>query len=84
MKKNIQDNCKGFFKNLIIFVTKKLYDKLKAFQKSVLRPLLDLRKANYHLFNIEKKEESDMEITFFKDKKDLILRNNSLLKGVLI
>lgn len=69
-KKTIQDNCKGFFKNLVFFVTKKLYDKIKAFQKSVLRPLLDLRKANYHLFNLEKKEEADMEITFFKDKKD--------------
>jgi len=70
-KKNLQDCSKGFFKNLIIFVTKKLYDQLKIILKSVLRPLLDLRKANYHLFMLEKREEGDMELTFFNDKKDL-------------
>lgn len=70
LKKVLQDCSKTFFKNLIFFVTKKLYDQLKAILKGVLRPLLDLRKANYHLFMLEKREEGDMELTFFKDKKD--------------
>jgi len=70
MKKNLQDNSKTFFKNLILFVTKKLYDQLKTILKGVLRPLLDLRKANYHLFILEKKEEGDSELTFFQDKTD--------------
>lgn len=73
LKKNLQDTSKTFFKNLIMFVTKKMYDKLKVFLKEVLRPLLDLRKANYHLFMLEKSEESDTELTFFHDKKDMKL-----------
>ncbi len=71
MKKVFQDSSKVFFKNLILFVTKKLYDQIKYIFKSILRPLLDLRKANYHLFLLEKKNEGDSEITLFKDKHDL-------------
>lgn len=70
LKKTLQDCSKTFFKNLIFFVTKKLYDQLKTILKGVLRPLLDLRKANYHLFMVEKREEGDMELTVFQDKKD--------------
>lgn len=70
MKKTLQDCSSAFFKNLIIFVTKNQFLLINKLVKQILRPLLDLRKANYHLFNLEKKEQGDQEITIFEDKKD--------------
>lgn len=70
-KKDLQKASKNFFVSLIRFSQKEGYWDLLHNIKVILRPLLDLRKANYHLFMLELKENYDVDLTIFDDKKDL-------------
>lgn len=71
LKKDLQKACKNFFVSLIRFSQKEGYWDLLHNIKVILRPLLDLRKANYHLFMMELRENYDVDLTLFNDKKDL-------------
>ena len=77
-KKTLQDATAAFFKPLNFFVTKKLAGEIHNLIKTIIKPLRDLIKANYHLFLLEKKEEGDLEITLFQDKKDVKLFTDNL------
>lgn len=39
--------------------------------KLILKPLLDLRRAGYRLFSVEKAEENYYDLTFFNDTESL-------------
>jgi len=71
VKKTLQDSSGAFFKALNLLVTKKFAQELHCTIKNVIKPLRELVKANYRLFLCEKKEEGDLEITLFQDKKDM-------------
>lgn len=70
-KKQLQDSSGAFFKTLNVMVSKKFAQELHCTIKNILKPLRELVKANYRLFLCEKKEEGDLEITLFQDKKDM-------------
>ncbi len=78
LKKTLQDSSGAFFKALNVFVTKKFAQEMHQTIKQIIKPLRDLVKANYRLFLIEKKEEGDLEITLFNDKKDFKLFTENL------
>jgi hypothetical protein len=69
-KKLFQDSSSAFFKSLNIFA-KKGAQEMHNTCKQILKPLRELVKANFRLFLCEKKEEGDLEITLFQDKKDM-------------
>lgn len=78
LKKNLQDCSSAFFKALNVYVTKKFAQELHQTIKQIIKPLRDLVKSNYRLFLLEKKEEGDLEITMFQDKKDFKLFTDNL------
>jgi len=71
VKKTLQDSSGAFFKSLNVLVSKKFAQELHCTIKNIVKPLRELVKASYRLFLVEKKEEGDMEITLFQDKKDM-------------
>jgi hypothetical protein len=71
IKTDFQKKSSEFFKALIPYATKEGYRYMKANVKEILRPLLDLRKANFHLFMLEAKEMGDAEVTLFQDRKSI-------------
>ena len=45
--------------------------KMHQHVKLILKPLLDLRRAGYRLFSVEKAEENYFDLTFFNDTESL-------------
>ena len=75
--KDVKNEFKIFFKNLIKFV-KEGFRAMHEHVKLVLYPLRMLRKSGYRLFSLEKLEQNNVDLTMFKDKKDFKLFNESI------
>ena len=76
--KDVKNEFKIFFKNLIKFV-KEGFRAMHEHVKLVLYPLRMLRKSGYRLFSLEKLEENNTDLTMFKDKKDFKIFNDSIV-----
>ena len=77
-QKNFKDIYKAFRKEIKYFfnaLNKYVRDggfyKMHQHVKLVLKPLLDLRRAGYRLFSVEKSEENYYDLTFFNDTDSL-------------
>ena len=77
-QKNFKDIYKAFRKEIKYFfnaLNKYVRDggfyKMHQHVKLILKPLLDLRRAGYRLFSVEKSEENYYDLTFFNDTDSL-------------
>jgi len=69
--KVFKKEIKYFFNALNKYVRDGGFYKMHQHVKLVLKPLLDLRRAGYRLFSVEKAEENYFDLTFFNDTESL-------------
>ena len=69
--KAFKKEIKYFFNALNKYVRDGGFYKMHQHVKLVLKPLLDLRRAGYRLFSVEKAEENYYDLTFFNDTQSL-------------
>ena len=69
--KNFKKEIKYFFKVLYKYVKDGGFYLMHQHVKLVLKPLLDLRRAGYRLFSLEKYEANYLHLTFFNDTESL-------------
>jgi arsenate reductase-like glutaredoxin family protein len=69
--KEFKKEIKYFFNALNKYVRDGGFYKMHQHVKLILKPLLDLRRAGYRLFSVEKGEENYYDITFFNDTESL-------------
>ena len=69
--KAFKKEIKYFFNALNKYVRDGGFYKMHQHVKLVLKPLLDLRRAGYRLFSVEKAEENYYDLTFFNDTDSL-------------
>ena len=69
--KEFKKEIKYFFNALNKYVRDGGFYKMHQHVKLILKPLLDLRRAGYRLFSVEKGEENYYDITFFNDTQSL-------------
>ena len=69
--KAFKKEIKYFFNALNKYVRDGGFYKMHQHVKLILKPLLDLRRAGYRLFSLEKGEENYYDLTFFNDKESL-------------
>ena len=69
--KSFKKEIKYFFNALNKYVRDGGFYKMHQHVKLILKPLLDLRRAGYRLFSVEKAEENYYELTFFNDTDSL-------------
>ena len=70
--KAFKKEIKYFFNALNKYVRDGGFYKMHQHVKLILKPLLDLRRAGYRLFSVEKAEENYYDLTFFNDKDSLL------------
>ena len=70
--KEFKKEIKYFFNALNKYVRDGGFYKMHQHVKLILKPLLDLRRAGYRLFSVEKAEENYYDLTFFNDKDSLL------------
>ena len=70
--KAFKKEIKYFFNALNKYVRDGGFYKMHQHVKLILKPLLDLRRAGYRLFSVEKVEENYYDLTFFNDKDSLL------------
>ena len=69
--KAFKKEIKYFFNALNKYVRDGGFYKMHQHVKLILKPLLDLRRAGYRLFSVEKAEENYYDLTFFNDTESL-------------
>ena len=69
--KAFRKEIKYFFNALNKYVRDGGFYKMHQHVKLILKPLLDLRRAGYRLFSVEKAEENYYDLTFFNDTDSL-------------
>ena len=69
--KAFRKEIKYFFNALNKYVRDGGFYKMHQHVKLILKPLLDLRRAGYRLFSVEKSEENYYDLTFFNDTDSL-------------
>ena len=69
--KAFRKEIKYFFNALNKYVRDGGFYKMHQHVKLILKPLLDLRRAGYRLFSVEKAEENYFDLTFFNDTDSL-------------
>jgi len=69
--KAFRKEIKYFFNALNKYVRDGGFYKMHQHVKLILKPLLDLRRAGYRLFSVEKAEENYYDLTFFNDTESL-------------
>ena len=69
--KAFRKEIKYFFNALNKYVKDGGFYKMHQHVKLILKPLLDLRRAGYRLFSVEKAEENYYDLTFFNDTDSL-------------
>ena len=69
--KAFRKEIKYFFNALNKYVKDGGFYKMHQHVKLILKPLLDLRRAGYRLFSVEKSEENYYDLTFFNDTDSL-------------
>ena len=69
--KAFKKEIKYFFNALNKYVRDGGFYKMHQHVKLILKPLLDLRRAGYRLFSVEKAEENYFDLTFFNDTDSL-------------
>ena len=69
--KAFKKEIKYFFNALNKYVRDGGFYKMHQHVKLILKPLLDLRRAGYRLFSVEKAEENYYDLTFFNDTDSL-------------
>jgi len=69
--KAFKKEIKYFFNSLNKYVRDGGFYKMHQHVKLVLKPLLDLRRAGYRLFSVEKSEQNYYDLTFFNDTESL-------------
>ena len=69
--KAFKKEIKYFFNSLNKYVRDGGFYKMHQHVKLVLKPLLDLRRAGYRLFSVEKSEQNYYDLTFFNDTDSL-------------
>ena len=69
--KEFKKEIKYFFNALNKYVRDGGFYKMHQHVKLILKPLLDLRRAGYRLFSVEKAEENYYDLTFFNDTESL-------------
>ena len=73
LHKAFKKEIKYFFNALNKYVRDGGFYKMHQHVKLILKPLLDLRRAGYRLFSVEKAEENYFDLTFFNDTGSLKL-----------
>ena len=71
LHKAFKKEIKYFFNALNKYVRDGGFYKMHQHVKLILKPLLDLRRAGYRLFSVEKAEENYFDLTFFNDTESL-------------
>ena len=69
--KAFRKEIKYFFNALNKYVRDGGFYKMHQHVKLILKPLLDMRRAGYRLFSVEKAEENYYDLTFFNDTDSL-------------